>query len=103
MDERHWSQRALATKADLAASTINRLLRGHPADPETLEKLAKLLNEPLDHLYRLAGILPEQDRHQEIVRVIEHLVTRLPENDQQEILEIIRMKIDRQQKGSSGG
>jgi transcriptional regulator with XRE-family HTH domain len=99
MAEHHLSQRALATQSGVASSTISRMMRGLPADAETYQKLADYLSLPLDSIYRMAGIFPAEESQREgIIRVIEHLAARLPESDQQEILAIIRMKIERQKK-----
>ena len=99
MAERHLSQRALAMYSGVASSTVSRMMRGLPADAETYQKLADYLGLPLDTIYRMAGIFPNEESQREgIIRVIEHLVARLPESDQQEILEIVRMKVSRREK-----
>jgi transcriptional regulator with XRE-family HTH domain len=99
MDDRRLSQRALAIYADVASSTISRIMRGMSAEPETLVKLANYLNVPVDTLYRKAGMLPTEEEHkQDIIRVIEHLLGRLPESDQQEILDLARIKVARIEK-----
>ena len=104
LQERNLSIRAFATYANLAHATVRRILAGEQVDAATLNKIADYLKLPVDTVYRMAGVLPqEEERKQDIIRVIDHLVARLPESDQEEILQIIRMKVDRQQKGSSGG
>ena len=103
MAERHLSQRALASQSGVASSTISRIMRGLPADAETYQKLAEFLGLPIDGIYRMAGVFPSEESQREgIIRVIEHLLARLPESDQQEILQIVRMKVDRQNKSPSG-
>ena len=86
--------------AGVANSTISRIMNGSPADPETLQKLADYLNLSVESIYRLAGILPETKNHsrEELKSVIEHLFGKLSPNDQAEILDIIRMKIERQKQ-----
>lgn len=99
MDERHLSQRAFALYAKVASSTISRIMRGLPADHDTLAKLADYLDLPIDSLYRMAGILPPEDNQRTAaIRLIEHLFKQLPEDDQAEIIEIARLKIERRNK-----
>lgn len=99
MADRHLSQRGLATYSGVAPSTISRIMRGLPADAETYQKLADYLKLPLDSIYRMAGIFPAEDSQREgVIRVVEHLMQKLPESDQEEVLEIIRLKISRLEK-----
>lgn len=99
MKERNLSVRAFAAQAKVAHGTIQNILAGKPVDHRTLQKLADYLSVPVDTLYRLAGILPTEEEHrEETIRVIEYLMAKLPESDRQEILEIVRMKISRQEK-----
>jgi len=103
MQERNLSIRAFAMYTGLAHSTIRQILDGKTPDHKTLQKIADYLVVPVETLYRLAGILPKEEEHrQEIIRVIEHLMARLPESDQQEVLQIVRMKVDRQNRQSPG-
>lgn len=97
------SRRDIARKAKVSEGTIRNALDSKPLTHDTVERLAKFyLKVPVDEAYRMAGILPRDEaRKADIVRVIEHLVARLPASDQEEILEIIRMKVDRAEKGSS--
>lgn len=99
MRERRLSQHALAQGAGVATSTINRILAGKPADPETLQGIALYLKIPPEYLYRLAGMLPQEEelRH-EVVQLIEHLFAKLPQSDQEEILDIIRIKVERRER-----
>jgi transcriptional regulator with XRE-family HTH domain len=100
LKERNLSVRAFAAYAKLAHTTVRHILDGRTPDHTTFQKLSTYLGLPIDTLYRMAGILPpEEGQRQEVIRVIEHLMAKLPDSDQQEILEIIRMKIARQDKG----
>jgi len=99
LKDRNLSVRAFATYAGVSHGTIQNILAGKPVDHKTLQKLASYLSLPIDTLYRMAGILPEEAQRKEVIRVIEHLIAKLPETDQQEILEIVRMKVARLEKG----
>lgn len=99
LTERNLSIRAFATYANMAHATVRRILAGEQVDASTLQKLADYLGLPTETVYRMAGMLPpEENLRQELIRLIEHLMAKLPESDQQEIVEIIRMKIARQEK-----
>lgn len=102
MQERNLSIRGFATYANLAHATVRRILAGDQVDMATLNKIANYLNLPPDTVYKMAGALPaEEEQRGEIIRVIEHLIAKLPESDQQEILDIVRMKVARQDKAKS--
>lgn len=105
LKERRLSQRALALHVGVSNGTISRLLRGKPADHETLRKLSEYLSTPLEDLYRMAGMLPpepERNERQELIELILYLLGRLPEKDQAEIVtlivDIVRSKVERHER-----
>lgn len=71
MDKRGWSQADLARSADLNRAVINKLLNGHANPrPATLEAIARALKNPVESVFRIAGLLPElpeSDRYMEEV------------------------------------
>jgi len=102
MAERRLSQRAFALYIGVSHSTISRILDGKPAEPETLRKIAEYLRIPAGELFQLAGLMSDDDRRREGAKsLIEDLLARLPESDQQEVIDIIRMKLERRNKGAS--
>ena len=64
MDKRGWSQSDLARSAELNRAVINKLLNGksHP-QPITLEAISRALKIPLETIYRVAGLLPANQDH----------------------------------------
>jgi len=100
LKERRLSNNALAKYASIAEGTVRRILAGKKPDPETLQKLAAFLNVPVDMLYRMSGILPDETKRSESIRLIEHLFEKLPESDQAEIIDIIRLKLERNRPGT---
>lgn len=94
------SRRDLARKAKVSEGTIRNALDGKPLTHEMLERFAKFyFKVPIEEMYRMAGIFPTDDTHRgEAIRIIEYLMAKLPEADQQEILEIVRVKVARQEK-----
>ena len=99
LDERNLSVRAFAMYAKLSHTTIREILDGRIPDHKTLNKLASYLGEPIETLYRLATILPpDTGKRAEVIRLIELLFEKLPASDQQEIVDIVRMKVERREK-----
>lgn len=105
LKERRLSQRSLALHIGVSNSTVNRLIKGKPADHETLRKLSEYLSIPLEDLYRMAGMLPpepERNERQELIELILYLLGRLPEKDQAEIVtlivDIVRSKVERHER-----
>lgn len=95
------SRRDIARKAKVSEGTIRNALDGKTLTHDVLERLAKFyLKVPIDEAYRMAGVFPPHDSPRTAgIVLIEHLFEQLPEDDQAEIIEIIRLKIARQEKG----
>lgn len=98
LQDKRLSQRAFAKYAGVASSTISRIIQGHPVDTETLQKIADYLKVPVENLYRLAGLLVDDVQYSETLKLVEHLFAKLPESDQQEVIDIIKLKIERHGK-----
>lgn len=94
------SRRDIAKKAHVSEGTIRNALEGKPLTHEVLDRLARFyFKVPIDDMYRMAGLFPpESNSRTAAIRLIEHLFEQLPDSDQQEIIEIIRLKIARQEK-----
>jgi transcriptional regulator with XRE-family HTH domain len=100
--DRNLSVRAFALYVGVSHTAVGKILDGRIPDRKTFQKLADYLGEPVENLYRLAGVLPpDANKRDELIRLIEHLFPKLPEGDQQEIIEIIRMKVERHGKEQS--
>lgn len=95
MKERNISGRALSMYADVSQGALNNVLHDKAdPDPKTLIKIADYLNIPVEELYRLAGYLPDEDSDlkDQLVREIEYLMKKLPDESRQRILEIVRVE-----------
>lgn len=64
------SNRWLAKEIGVSAQTINNVVNGQRPDVATLEKLAQFLDQPLNVLLRLVGMVPAEHREE---REIERL------------------------------
>lgn len=91
-DRKFHSERAFAARAGISPRTLGRILRGEKVDPEPLQKIAAALNTPVESLYRLAGYLPPEQAHSQVLGEIENLLRQLPEADQRRILEVVRVE-----------
>jgi transcriptional regulator with XRE-family HTH domain len=93
MEERRFSsERAFALHVGISPRTLGRILDGEKVDPESLQKIAAVLNLPVENLYRLAGYLPPEEARTQLLREIEHLLRRLPEDTQRRILDMVRVE-----------
>ncbi len=89
------SLRALATYAGISIGTASNLVNDRIENPDadTLIKIAEYLGVPVENLYKLAGYLPENhDLRTLALAEIEHLVRQLPEDEQHNILELVRLQ-----------
>lgn len=105
IQERHFpSERAFALHAGISPRTLGRILRGKKVDPESLQLIADGLQVPVEDLYRLAGYLPPEEAHTQLLHEIEYLLRQLPEADQRRILDMVRLEHRyHRQSGTRGG
>ena len=61
LDKRQWSQADLAYSAGISRAVINKLLnkKTYP-QADTLQAIARALKIPVESVYRVAGLLPEE-------------------------------------------
>ena len=67
LEETGQLRRWLAREIGVSPQTINNLLKGMRPDVATLEKLAKFLDQPLNLLLRLVGMVPAEHREEKEV------------------------------------
>ena len=92
MKERGWSQRELSRRTGLPQSTLSQTIRGkRKITPDVCLAIARALGEPIEHVMRLAGILPPQESSDDstISELIE-LARNLPPDERQQALDYIR-------------
>ena len=73
LDKRQWSQAELAYSAGISRAVINKLLnkRTYP-QPDTLQAIARALKIPVESIYRVAGLLPEESETEAFTAEIVH-------------------------------
>ena len=75
LDKRQWSQAELAYSAGISRAVINKLLnkRTYP-QPDTLQAIARALKIPVESIYRVAGLLPEESETEAFTAEIVHKI-----------------------------
>jgi transcriptional regulator with XRE-family HTH domain len=73
LDKRQWSQAELAYSAGISRAVINKLLnkKTYP-QPDTLQAIARALKIPVESIYRVAGLLPEESETEAFIAEIVH-------------------------------
>jgi transcriptional regulator with XRE-family HTH domain len=73
LDKRQWSQADLAYSAGISRAVINKLLnkKTYP-QPDTLQAIARALKIPVETVYRVAGLLPEESETEAFTAEIVH-------------------------------
>mgnify|MGYP001824781144 CR=1 FL=1 len=100
MDNRGWSQRELARRADLSHGTISKVIAGQTRVTfEFCHAIAQAFGEPPQKLFRLAGLLPplpsEQD---ELIEEVVARFTTLSVERRKQVLEYVLFQMQQQDK-----
>ena len=94
MDENGWSQTDLAMRAGLSPAAIGNLVREERnPSPDSLSAIARALKISPEEIFRIAGLLPELDEQDRILKTINYLATQLPTDERQDVAEYIRLRI----------
>lgn len=95
-EKRGLTQAKLASLAGLNRAVINKIENGQSKPTvETLQSIANALNLPDEVVFRAAGFLrtpPDTEYAEQIL----HLLPQLSSQEQEEILELLRFKAERQ-------
>ena len=75
LDKRQWSQAELVHSAGISRAVINKLLnkKTYP-QPDTLQAIARALKIPVESIYRVAGLLPEESETEAFAAEIVHKI-----------------------------
>jgi transcriptional regulator with XRE-family HTH domain len=96
MKIRNLNQSELARLAGVTRSVISKLINQNSSPaPETIESIAHALKLPPIVVFRAAGILPEEPEYVPLLDEWNAIFYELTPEDQQEILEIARMKANK--------
>ena len=94
LNERGWSNAELARRAGVTRGAIGNLVRDdRQPGPDMLNAIAGAFGYPPEKLFQIAGILPEQSPTTENTSLIDMLFGKLTGDEQQEVIEYLRMKV----------
>ncbi len=99
LERRKWSQGELARQSGISRPYISQVLSGD-ASPSVnfVAKVAAALNEPLDKLMRLAGILPSSEDDPTLAE-IQDILKNLSPRQRKEALRFLRYLYQNGQEG----
>lgn len=99
MDKRQLTQAELARQAGVTRGAINGVLTGaRGVGPDLLNAIAKGLQLPPETVFRAAGLLPSLPEDQEELQILNHLYSQLSDEDREDILALIKAKIERKEE-----
>lgn len=91
LNERGMSQSQLAKLANLSRGTISNIINGNRGIGEdSLTSIARALRLPAEDVFRRAGILPPARDDDPIAKEAAHLISLLPDERKQQVLDYIR-------------
>jgi transcriptional regulator with XRE-family HTH domain len=96
-DKRGWSQSDLSRYSGLHRAVISKIESGTQPMPDTLTALAHAFKISPITIFRKAGLLPEGGEEVSF-EDWQHLLNQLTPDEQEEVRQIMEMKIDRRQK-----
>jgi transcriptional regulator with XRE-family HTH domain len=97
--EKGWSQADLARSSGLNRAVISKIESGASEPmPETLKSLASAFKMPIEQMYRLAGLLPSISREIQKEEELCYLMSLLSEEDQEDFIDLLRLKVERNQQ-----
>lgn len=83
----------LAEKIGVQPPQVSRIISGvSEPTPDLLSSISDALGKPREQIYRAAGLLPPVAKVDEEMESILHEITKLPKDDQREVLAFIRIK-----------
>jgi transcriptional regulator with XRE-family HTH domain len=99
LNKRGWNQNHLAKKAGLASGTISNIVNGSKGmGIDTAVALARALNISPQTVLEAAGLLPPDPEADPGFEEWTYMLSQLPERDRDELLQIARLKLERQEK-----
>lgn len=89
LKKRDWTWYELGRRAKLSDGTISNIRTGmRGVGKKTLNGIARALEVPTEHIYRLAGLLPPVPKETEKIELLLHRFSQLNDVDQQTILDM---------------
>jgi len=99
--ERNWTRAELSRRADVSQSALSMIYSGgRKPGTEVCEKIAKALRAPPEEVYRRAGLLSSRRKRNKTINEILHIMDQLDPENQEEIAEYVKMRLQIQEKKS---
>ena len=99
LNDRGWVKKELGRRSGLDISYVNQIILGHRnPGPKACRGIARGLDLPEVTVFRQIGFLTEDPLIDPSVETFITIISRLSEEDQSELLEIARLKLDRQNR-----
>jgi transcriptional regulator with XRE-family HTH domain len=96
MEERNWGIRETARRIGLSHPTISDIFNiDKPPSFETCLAIAQTFGIPSENVLRLAGLLPQTQEKSPQVDEISYLFDQLSSEEQEELIQLARFKIER--------
>ena len=94
LDDRGWSQADLSRFSNVTTGAISRVMSG-TRNPGTdfCISIARALKVEPESVFRIAGLLPPKYEVDPRLEEINTILPQLPERDQKEIVELVRLKL----------
>ena len=93
LEKRAWTQAELARQSKISPAQVTRLLNGERGIGENgIVAIAHALKLPPETVFRAAGLLPPQSSKNERIEQAVYLMDDLPEQEQEDILEFIKLR-----------
>ena len=102
-ENRGWSIRKLAARAELAPSTVSDIL-GHRTNPglEFCTGIARAFGVPAENVLRLAGLIPPKPEGSAALDELVHVASRLADDELERLTGIARYFYEQVQKQRQG-
>lgn len=92
LKELNWTQADLAHYSGLTKGAISNYINGRIPDKKALLKIAKAIKVPNEIIFRAANLLPKEDKKTELIEEAIHLLQELPIEEQEGIIEFIKLR-----------
>ncbi len=105
LERKGWRQADLARKSGLTTAEVSYLVlgKGKKPDPDTIDKLARGLEVPIEQVYRAAGYMEKAPEASEILEEMQYWYERMTPEEREEWLQNGKLKVELRRKRAAGG